>query len=119
MSDKRIKSDSKLNPKESVEVEIIAAGVAHVFSNILLRIIGKAEQALNEHDSGKIHDHLNAIVESGMRARLVVRNLQLITDFGAIRQSMRLEDAITEATGLRITDPPFRQSLVECGAGHP
>ena len=54
----------------------VARGIGHEFGNILFRIMGKADMALNEKDPAKIRSHLEVIIRSSERAGVIVRNLQ-------------------------------------------
>jgi signal transduction histidine kinase len=54
----------------------VARGIGHEFGNILMRIVGKVDIALNEKDPNKVTEHLKVVAKAAERAGVIVRNLQ-------------------------------------------
>ncbi|OFZ19249.1 MAG: hypothetical protein A2X94_05700 [Bdellovibrionales bacterium GWB1_55_8] len=57
----------------------LARGIGHEFGNILLKISGRAELALNEEDLELAKGHLAIISSAAERGGLIVRNLQSLS----------------------------------------
>ncbi|MFZ2492515.1 MAG: PAS domain-containing protein, partial [Thermoanaerobaculia bacterium] len=85
----RIAIEAQLLHAQKMEaIGTLAAGVAHDFNNILMPMIGHAELAImNAHDENAVREEAAHIIESGERARDIIRQILAIarrTDSGTL-----------------------------------
>jgi signal transduction histidine kinase len=78
----------------------VARGVGHEFGNILQRIVGKADLALNHADVPKIHESLKVILQASERATVIVRNLQSLSRVNQARGVVEPAKVIGEILAL-------------------
>lgn len=80
----------------------LARSIGHEFGNILLRIMGKADLALQETQPEKVKEHLEIIKKASDRAAVIVRNMQSFssTDTQKSTAPTDLGDAVQEALSL-------------------
>ena len=108
----RIEADAALRQSEKLEsLSILAGGIAHDFNNLLVSILGNAELALMDLQSGTpVHEAVTAIGEAGKRAAEL--SLQMLAysgqnQFFAI--PVGLNDLVQEVA--QHTDGPMRITL--------
>jgi two-component system NtrC family sensor kinase len=88
----------------------LARGIGHEFGNILHRIIGNAELALQKNDAGEMKEALKIIATASERAGVIVRNLQSLVKMQVKREAINLYEPFKECQSL--IDHELRKSAV-------
>lgn len=78
----------------------VARGVGHEFGNILQRILGKADMALDEKDPAKQKEHIEVILSASERAGVIVRNLQSFSKPESKFTHAKLSEPLEQALSL-------------------
>lgn len=81
-------------------VGTLARSVGHEFGNILLRIIGKADLAVEKKDPTEMEEALRVIASSAERAGVIVRNLQSLVQIQVKRETVSLKVPLDESLSL-------------------
>lgn len=92
-------------------VGTLARGIGHEFGNILLRIMGKAELALEKLDPKEMEGALRLISTSSERAGVIVRNLQSMVRMEVKRELVSPLEPLSEA--LQLMGHELRKSKVQ------
>jgi signal transduction histidine kinase len=109
----------------------LARGIGHEFGNILFRIIGLAELAIEKGESNQMKEALKTVLASAERASIIVRNLQSLVKMEVkreeadirepIRQSLQLMEHELHKSNVTFTEnypatlPRVRFNLIEFG----
>ncbi len=78
----------------------LARGIGHEFGNILHRMIGIAEIALQKKDSTEMETSLQTIATAAERAGVIVRNLQSLVKMQTTREPLNLYEPMKECLQL-------------------
>lgn len=88
----------------------LARGIGHEFGNILHRLIGVAELALQKNDTNEMKEALKVIATASERAGVIVRNLQSLVKMQTKREPINLYEPYKECQSL--IDHELRKSAV-------
>ena len=78
----------------------LARGIGHEFGNILHRVIGIAELALQKNDPQEMKESLKVIATAAERAGSIVRNLQSLVKMQTKREAVNLYEPFKECQSL-------------------
>lgn len=89
----------------------LARGIGHEFGNILHRLMGIAELALQRKDPEEMKSSLELIASGAERAGVIVRNLQSLVKMQSKRENLNLYEPLKEC--LSLIDHELKKSSVK------
>jgi signal transduction histidine kinase len=89
----------------------LARGIGHEFGNILHRLMGIAELALQRKDPEEMKSSLELIASGAERAGVIVRNLQSLVKMQSKRENLNLYEPLKEC--LSLIDHELRKASVK------
>ncbi|MEX1198343.1 MAG: response regulator [Pseudohongiellaceae bacterium] len=123
MEEREMLQDRILQDQKQSALGTLSAGIAHDFNNLLVPILMASEQAREDApDESRQSRHLDAVIHSAERARLLVRR---ILDYSLDKKDaeyhpVRIEPVLREAAGLLRSSAPasieFRYDIRDAGA---
>jgi signal transduction histidine kinase len=96
----KAQQDQLVRQERLAAIGALARGIGHEFGNILHRIIGIAELALQKDDKEEMKSSLQIIATASERAGVIVRNLQALVKMQVKREAINLYEPMKECLTL-------------------
>jgi signal transduction histidine kinase len=92
--------DQLVRSERLAAIGALARGIGHEFGNILHRLIGIAEIALQKKEPQEMESSLQLIATAAERAGVIVRNLQSLVKMQSKREDINLYEPLKECLSL-------------------